>query len=190
MPRIAWVEDDAAEGQLARVYAAVRLAQGGAIPDVLRMLSLRPDFLVPIREAWMRLHFSDGALTRIQHEMIATYVAALNRCSYCVTGHSQLLRAQGERYTATAQALRDGDLERANLSVPERLLLEFVGTMTEQAYRTTDEQVQHLREVGWADAQIAEAVYEAGLFNMIVRIADAFGLEPPQEWNLGASTAS
>jgi hypothetical protein len=29
-----------------------------------------------------RLHFTDGALTRAQHEMIAAYVAALNRCHY------------------------------------------------------------------------------------------------------------
>src|SRR5438093_677139 len=29
-----------------------------------------------------RLHFSDGALTRAQHEMIASYVSALNRCRY------------------------------------------------------------------------------------------------------------
>jgi uncharacterized peroxidase-related enzyme len=189
LPRIAWVEDDAAEGQVARVYAAVRLAQGGEVPDVLRMLSLRPDFLVPIREAWMRLHFSEGALTRVQHEMIATYVAALNRCSYCTTGHAALLKEQGAQYTETAQALRDGELERAPVSPAERLLLEFVGTLTRHAYRITDEQVQRLREVGWSDAQIAEAVYEAGLFNMIVRIADAFGLEPPAEWNLGTVTA-
>jgi uncharacterized peroxidase-related enzyme len=189
MPRIAWVDDDAADGQLARVYAAVRLAIGAPVPDVLRMLSLRSDFLVPIREAWMRLHFSDGALTRAQHEMIATYVAALNQCAYCVTGHSQLLREQGEQFSRTAQALRAGELNQAELSEGERLLLEFVGTITKYAYRITDEQVQRLREVGWTDAQIAEAVYEAGLFNMIVRIADAFGLQPPADWDLGAVTA-
>jgi hypothetical protein len=44
-------------------------------------MSLRPDFLAPIAQA-SRLHFSDGALTRAQHEMIASYVSALNRCHY------------------------------------------------------------------------------------------------------------
>jgi hypothetical protein len=29
-----------------------------------------------------RLHFSAGALTRAQHEMIASYVSALNHCHY------------------------------------------------------------------------------------------------------------
>ena len=86
---------------------------------------------------------------------------------------------QGEQFNETAKALRDGDLERAPVSPAERLLLEFVGTLTKHAYRITDEQVQGLRDVGWSDAQIAEAVYDGALFNLFVRLADAFDIHPP-----------
>ena len=86
---------------------------------------------------------------------------------------------QGEQFSETAKALRDGDLERAPVSPAERLLLEFVGTLTRHAYRITDEQVQGLRDVGWNDAQIAEAVYDGALFNLFVRLADAFDIHPP-----------
>jgi alkylhydroperoxidase family enzyme len=86
---------------------------------------------------------------------------------------------QGETYTKAAQALRDGDLDAAGLDRPERLLLEFAGTITKGAYRVTDEQVQGLRDVGWTDEQIAEAAYDAALFNLFVRLADTFGIEPP-----------
>lgn len=86
---------------------------------------------------------------------------------------------QGEEYAETAQALRDGDLDRAPITPAERLLLEFVGTLTRHAYRITDEQVQGLRDAGWTDAQIAEAVYDGALFNLFVRLADAFGIHPP-----------
>ena len=51
------------------------------VPDILRTMSLRPDFLAAIDQA-SRLHFTDGALTRAQHEMIASYVSTLNRCRY------------------------------------------------------------------------------------------------------------
>ena len=51
------------------------------VGDILRTMSLRPDFLAAIMAA-SRLHFTDGALTRAQHEMIASYVAAINRCHY------------------------------------------------------------------------------------------------------------
>jgi hypothetical protein len=82
MPRIAWIEDDAAEGEIAELFARVRMTSSdGQVPDIMRTMSPRPDFMGPILAA-SRLHFSDGALTRAQHEMIAAYVSALNRCHY------------------------------------------------------------------------------------------------------------
>ena len=86
---------------------------------------------------------------------------------------------QGEEFTEIAKALRDGDLDRAPVSPAERLLLELVGTLTKHAYRITDEQVQALRDAGWTDPQIAEAVYDGALFNLFVRLADAFDIHPP-----------
>jgi alkylhydroperoxidase family enzyme len=86
---------------------------------------------------------------------------------------------QGTAFDEVAAALRDGDLEAANLPQPERLLLEFAGTIARAAFRVTDEQVQGLRDVGWTDEQIAEAAYVAALFSLFVRLADTFGIEPP-----------
>jgi hypothetical protein len=80
--RIDWVEDHEATGRLAELYAELRGPDGSRpVADVLRTMSHRPDFLAAVRDA-SRMHFSDGALTRAQHEMIAAYVSALNRCHY------------------------------------------------------------------------------------------------------------
>lgn len=86
---------------------------------------------------------------------------------------------QGESFKTAAEALRNGDLDAAGLPRPERLLLEFAETITRAAYQVTDEQVQGLRDAGWNDEQIAEAAYDAALFNLFVRLADTFGIEPP-----------
>jgi alkylhydroperoxidase family enzyme len=86
---------------------------------------------------------------------------------------------QGEQFSETAQALRDGDLDRAPVTPAERLLLQFVETLTKHAYRITNEQVLGLRDAGWTDPQIAEAVYIGALFAMFVRLADAFDIHPP-----------
>ena len=76
------VEESEAEGPLAELYATSKARSlAGVVPDILRTVSLRPDFLAAIDQA-SRLHFTDGALTRAQHEMIASYVSALNRCRY------------------------------------------------------------------------------------------------------------
>jgi hypothetical protein len=83
MPRIAWVEDADAEGELASLYEVIRSAHVlGQVPPIMRTMSARPDFLVAIRQAVNTLHFTDGALTRAQHELIASYVSVLNKCRY------------------------------------------------------------------------------------------------------------
>jgi hypothetical protein len=86
MPRIGWVEEKDAQGETAKVFAAARAGQASGIrrefvPHILMTMGHRPDFLAAIMDA-SRVHFSDGALTRAQHEMIASYVAALNKCHY------------------------------------------------------------------------------------------------------------
>ena len=91
---------------------------------------------------------------------------------------------QGEAYSETARAIRDGDIDRAPVTPAERKLLAFVETLTRHAYRITDEQVQGLRDVGWTDPQIAEAVYVGALFNLFVRLADAFDIHPPARYEI------
>lgn len=85
---------------------------------------------------------------------------------------------QGDEYDEVAAALRDGRLDDLPLGEPERLLLAYVDTLTRHAYRITDAQVEGLRAVGWSDEQIAEATYVAALFNLFVRLADAFDIHP------------
>ena len=79
------------------------------------------------------------------------------------------------------QALVIGDLAGAGLTDAELGLLEYVGRVTEAAYRTTHEDVQKLRDLGWAEPQIAEAVYITAMFAFFNRVADAFGV-PPQNY--------
>jgi len=77
------------------------------------------------------------------------------------------------------QAVAAGRLDEAELSPAERALLEYVKKVTEAAYRTTPEDVQTLRDHGWTEPQIAEAVYITAMFAFFNRVADAFGI-PPQ----------
>lgn len=79
----------------------------------------------------------------------------------------------------TLLALARADLEAAGLPPAERALLEFVRLVTQHAHRTTDEDVERLRGLGWTDPQMAECVYITALFAFFNRVADAFGLESP-----------
>ena len=82
MTRIKVVQESEATGQLADLYATAKAQSPiGVVAEILKTMSLRPDFLAGIMTA-SRMHFTDGALTRAQHEMIASYVSALNHCRY------------------------------------------------------------------------------------------------------------
>lgn len=82
MARIKMIEEPAATGPLAELYASSKATSvAGVVPEILRTMSLRPDFLAAVNAA-SRMHFTDGALTRAQHEMVASYVSAINHCRY------------------------------------------------------------------------------------------------------------
>jgi hypothetical protein len=80
-PRIAWVEEEAAEGRVAELYAQAR-TEAGWVPDIVKTFSGRPEALEAMI-ALSAVHFGPGgALMRAQREMIATYVSALLHCRY------------------------------------------------------------------------------------------------------------
>ena len=86
------------------------------------------------------------------------------------------------------QAIAQGDLEAANLTPALRALLDYVKKVTEAAYRTTDEDVQTLRDHGYTEPQIAEAVYITAMFAFFNRVADAFGIHPQGYLEMNALT--
>ena len=86
------------------------------------------------------------------------------------------------------RAIAEGKLDEAGLTPAERVLLEYVTKVTEAAYRTTVEDVQLLRDHGWSEPQIAEAVYITALFAFFNRVADAFGISPQGYLEMNAMT--
>lgn len=86
------------------------------------------------------------------------------------------------------QAIAEGKLDEAELTPAERVLLEYVARVTEAAYRTTAEDVQILRDHGWSEPQIAEAVYITAMFAFFNRVADAFGISPQGYLAMNAMT--
>jgi alkylhydroperoxidase family enzyme len=67
------------------------------------------------------------------------------------------------------------------LTTAERALLDYAELITRAAYRSTPEDVEKLRQAGWKENQVAEAVYVIAMFAFFNRIADAFGV-PSQEY--------
>ena len=78
-------------------------------------------------------------------------------------------------------AILEGKLEEAGLSHAEHALMDYTRIITDAAYRSTPDDVQKLRDAGWTEEQISEAVYIIAMFAFFNRVADAFGV-PPQHY--------
>ncbi len=193
MPRIAWIEESEATGELAEAYREIRAnwPPREQAAEVFKALSHRPAFMKALSDATL-MTITPGALTSVQHEMIALYVSSLTNCPYCAYHHKVFLevgalrtvrlsgdeKQEAERRAEIADALYKGNLAAAPLTHPERLLLRFVETLTLQPGGVSDGTLDELRDVGWSEPQISEAVYTCALYNAWVRITNAFDTDP------------
>ena len=66
--------------------------------------------------------------------------------------------------------------------------MDYTRLITESAPRSTAANVQELRDHGWSEDQIAEAVYIIAMFAFFNRVADAFGIPPQHYLELGRMT--
>nr|AUN36734.1 hypothetical protein [uncultured bacterium] len=186
--KIKVIEDVDARGDVAEAYAYWRAGSGRSqVPGILKCFSARPDFLKQAVDFSNTIQFSDGHLSRRHKEMIGSYASYLNHCAYCLDSHAFFLKLQGASDQTTA-ALLKGDLDNAELTPAERALLLYVEIVTVAAYRSTPEDVQKLRNAGWKEEQISEAVYIIALFAMFNRIANAFGVPVQNYLAMGRMT--
>jgi len=90
---------------------------------------------------------------------------------------------QGETESATA-ALERGERPESEFSPAMIALLGFAEKLTLTPSEMTAADVAAVRQAGWTDPQLAEAVYVISLFAFFNRVADAFGLG---EWTMGGT---
>lgn len=172
--KIRMVQEDTASEAAAAVYQYFRERMGRPnVPAILKCFAFDPAFARPMIDLSAVLLFSDGFLTRRQKELIATYISSLNACIYCFDSHGAFLITCGAS-RQTVDHLASDDL--SDLSNAEQQLLTYLGNVERQAAQTTHEDVQNLRDLGWQEEQIAEAVHVAAMMGFCNRIANAFGL--------------
>jgi uncharacterized peroxidase-related enzyme len=67
------------------------------------------------------------------------------------------------------------------LGGPERAMLAYVEKLTRTPAAMTDEDTISLHAVGFSDEQVWEIAFTTAIFAMFNRMADAFGLEAPEQ---------
>jgi uncharacterized peroxidase-related enzyme len=74
------------------------------------------------------------------------------------------------------------DYRNADLDPRVRSLCDFAVRLTHQPASMDETQIEPLREQGWSDAAIHDAIQVIAYFNYINRVAEAVGIEGEPEW--------
>jgi uncharacterized peroxidase-related enzyme len=176
--KIRLIGEEEATGDTAAAYQYFREQTGRQnVPGILQCFGTDPTFVRQMVDISSTLLFADGYLSRQQKEMIATYISKLNDCPYCLDSHGFFLLAQGAPEDV-ANGVMAGQIEDAAIPEAERELLLYLGKVNGESFRTTKEDVQRLRDLGWQEEAIAEAVHVTAMMGLCNRVANAFGLAP------------
>ncbi len=81
MAHILYVQEEAAEGLLAKLYQRYRGEQG-VVDNILRVHSLNPRSMQDHVQLYTHLMRGPSPLTRVQREMLALVVSTENDCFY------------------------------------------------------------------------------------------------------------
>lgn len=101
--RVPLVEREGVPAEVAVLYDKL-YADRGVVPNMFKALANAPELVLGIA-ALLKPLMGEGALQGWYKELIATRVAALNQCEYCVSAHRRLARVRG----ATAEQVASLD---------------------------------------------------------------------------------
>lgn len=186
--RLPVVTEHEASGETAQIYDIIRGRLGiGMVPEVFQLLGSRPEYLQILWDAYQSV-FDTGVLAREVKELIAAFVATEASCQYCASAHSLLAQMTGASPQIVAATRARS---AADMPVDDRLrtLMQFVSKIDHAAYRITDDDLARVRDLGWTDAELVEAVWTACIFNAVVRLVDTFGLSFVGQFSSGAGDA-
>ncbi len=156
-------------------------AKLGLVPNVLRAHAFAPEKLRAFNAFYGEVMLADSALSKLEREMIAVVVSALNRCFYCVIAHGAALRQlSGDPALADAVAV---NWRAAALSPRQRALCAFAETLTLSSATLGESDREALRDAGLDDRAIWDAAATAAFFAMSNRLASAVGMRPNPDYH-------
>ena len=153
----------------------------GFVPNVLKAYAFDTTKLQAFIDMVDDLMLSDSGLSKLEREMIAVAVSAVNHCHYCLTAHGAAVRQRAK--DPEAGELMAQNYRAANLPARQKAMLDFAVKLTERPDTMEEADRQRLRDAGFSDRDIWDIAAVAGFFNMSNRIAAATDMRPNREYH-------
>jgi uncharacterized peroxidase-related enzyme len=170
------IPPDAADGDVAAMYETDRAAWG-FLPNFTRAYSHRPD----VYAAWKGLNGAVKANMDERRYEIATLAAARRlRSSYCSLAHGRVLAR-----LIPASVVQDIALGRPSdeLDEVDMAVIDLADKVATDATTVTQADIERLRGLGLADAEILDVVLAAAARCFFSKVLDAVGCDPDAAFN-------
>jgi uncharacterized peroxidase-related enzyme len=156
----------------------------GFVPNVLRAYAFDNAKLQAFIDMADDLMLGDSGLSKMEREMIAVAVSALNHCHYCLTAHGAALRQRSG--DPELGELIAHNYRAAALAARQKAMLDFATKLTEAPDKIEEADREALRAAGFSDRDIWDIAAVTGFYNMTNRLASATDMRPNREYHYAA----
>jgi AhpD family alkylhydroperoxidase len=165
------------------LFALIRTVSRQPVLDVIKLVKYRADFYGgPMQGVTQEAMRGPSTWSVGDRELMAAFVAKTNHCEFCTKAHGAVAqRAYRDGKTVSA-LLSDPDtaaiLDNTAIGEPLRATLFMLGKLTREHAVDADD-MRAVLAAGASGPQIEDALAVCFSFNVIGRLADAFGFFVP-----------
>lgn len=168
------------------LFALIRTVSRQPVLDVIKLVKYRADFYgKPMSAVTHEAMRGPSEWSVGDRELMAAFIAKTNQCDFCIKAHSAVAqRAYGGGKNVSGMLSEPGN---AAIGEPLGATLLMLGKLTHERTVSADD-MRAVLAAGASRQQIEDALAVCFAFNVIGRLADAFGfLVPgPEAFEAGA----
>ena len=171
---------DALEPEIEAYFAKCR-EKIGFVPNVFEAYAFDNAKLKAFILMSDDLMLSDSGLSKLEREMIAVAVSAINHCHYCLTSHGAAVRQRAG--DPEMGELMVQNYRAAKLPPKQKAMLDFAAKLTETPDKIEEADRAGLRKAGFTDRDIWDIAAVASFYNMSNRMAAATDMRPNRAYH-------
>ena len=151
------------------------LEKTGKLGEIFELLSIREDIYFATDGMVQNYLLQETELPYATKERIALLISQENHCKMCVDVHKGIAKMLGMSEVQVAEVFNGVD--SIDCSDAEKELLKFcIRASHKDNYKMLQSDIDAIKNVGYSDTQLIEAVAITGYFNYINTLSNVFGL--------------
>ena len=151
------------------------LEKTGQLGEIFKLLAVDEKVYFATDVMIQKYLLDETTLSYDVKESIALLISMENGCKMCVDVHKNIAKMLGLSDEKIAEILKG--VEAINTSEGEKALLNFcIKASKKENYKILKKEIEVLKEFGYSDVQIVEAVAITAYFNYINTLSNVFDL--------------